>query len=586
MEIFITITIIIIMLVLLVREMFEPIIIFLIVVSVFLLLGYISLDEAISGFSNKGVLTIAVLFILVNALEKSQIFTKMTNFEKVKIDSFNPFSIFGSIVLLSSFMNNTPLVGLFIPIIRKLSKKLNISAQKLLLPVSYLSLFGGILTLIGTSTNLVVSGLMEEFGYKGFGFFEITKISWPVVIISFLYVCFFYKNRLPGREVSTDINLNKQNSHFIRFVVGDESSIIDKTVKNAKLRSLSGVYLLAIERKLERIFPVTPDIVIKKGDRLIFSGETNRIDELKNIDHLILEVDHDFNTNYFNTSSTTLIEAIVLHPFLNGHQTIKELKFRENYKAVVIGIIRNNERLEQKIGNILPRPGDTLLMISNKDDIGILTELENIRIINQEFRNVTRKIGSDYYPIIALAGTILTSIIFDVDLLFGSIFGLIFLLVTNYIQIDDALRKLDYKTLATIALTFGLGKALINSGTANFIANAIVSNTFNLHPIVLLAAAYLIANILTEIITNNAAAVLSVPIVLEMAVINNLDIRPFMIVIAIGASASFLSPYGYQTNLMVYSAGGYKFKDFVRFGYPVTIIFFVFTVLTSYFVFF
>ena len=581
-----TLIIVFLMLVVLIREWADSLIVFLVVVTLFLLLGYINLDEAVSGFSNKGVLAIAALYIIASSLEKSLYFKNITRFDTLNETNFNALPFYGSLMALSAFMNNTPLVSLYIPIVRRISLKTGIHIQKLLIPVSYFALFGGVLTLIGTSTNLVVSGLAEDYGFGAFHFFEQTPIAIPAVLFASVYVFMFYRKRLPARNDSDQTQMSKQNEHVVRFVVHQKSPIIDKTVAQAKLRSLKGVYLFSILRQNERIFPVTPDTIIKAEDILVFSGQTQDIDELKQIDSISLETDQMLQTDYFNNDNTLLVEAVMTGTLGSSHESIKDLKFRDHYHAVVLGVIRNGLRIEEKIGDIVLRLGDTLLLLIEKSQLNNFNSHSSFTIINQEDRDEVLDSRHSFLPIGIFILTILVSSVFNVDILYSALFGISLLFLTNTITVEWAISKIDFKTIIMISLSFAIGKAMTNTGVSTWLGQLFMVTVGNAHPLIILAGAYIFTNILTEIITNNAAAVLAVPIVVEIAQLSHLDVKPFLLVVAIAASASFLSPYGYQTNLMVYAAGRYRFRDFIKFGFPVTFIFFIATVLTTYALFF
>ncbi len=572
MPILVTTSTILVMLFLLIKEIYDPLKVFTLANTVFLIAGYINIDEVVAGFSNKGVLAVAVLFIIAGAVENSSYFQEVTKFNNLDRKKFNPLKLFLTIAGLSAFLNNTPIVSIFIPITKRISNKTGISATKLLMPISYLSILGGILTLIGTSTNLIISGLMEEMGLQPLGFFELTKISLPAAVLGILYIHLFHEKRLPDNS-KTLMNSRKQtNEHFIRFVVKESSSVIGKSIKQADLRSLTGVYLVEIERNDNRIFPITPEEVIKAEDVLVFAGQTDQIDELRSIDNLVLETDHDINSNYFNHDNTIILETVVTQHLGKPNLTIKELKFRKKYNAVVIGIIRNGERLQGKLGSIQPKLGDILLLIADKSTTGFIEKDPALSIVSSEGRRIIEHTRKSMYPFIAFIATVLLALVFNLNILYTALVGLSFMLVTNTIQIKEALGMVEYKTIILIASSFAVGKALTNTGTATFIANLLEPVIGGLSPLLLLMVAFLITNFFTTIITNNAAAILALPIVYEIASLTVFDVRPFLLVAAIAASSAFLSPYGYQTNIMVYGAGGYHFRDFVKFGYPLTII--------------
>ncbi len=584
MEIVITLITLVVMLYLLVKEVFDPLKIFVLAVSVFLLIGAITIDEAIAGFSNKGVLAVGALFIIAGAIEQSSYFKQITKFENLDTGKFKPSKFYSLILIVSAFINNTPVVSIFIPIAKKISARTGISESKLLIPVSFVTMLGGTLTLIGTSTNLVVSGLMVDEGMSPLGFLEITKVSIVGVVLGMVYVCLFYNKYLPDNKEKMANSMTMANEHFVRFVVKNGSSIIGKTIADANLRALSGVYLVEVERNKNKIFPVSPQENIKQGDVLVFAGQIANIDELRNIDNLVLEPDADIESDYFNYDNTVILEVVLTQYIGNPSLTIKELKFREKYNSVVIGIVRNGQCINEKLGSIQPKLGDILLLIVDKGSKSIVENDKAFTVINAEDRSVVEHSKKSFYPFLAFIGAVLCTLIFNVDILYSAFLGIGFLLITNTIQVKDALNMIEYKTIILIAMSFGIGKAITNTGTATFLSDSLAPLIVGMGPIVIMLIIFVITTLITTIITNNAAAVLAFPIVYEIAKVSNFDLRAVGLLVAVGASCAFLSPYAYQTNTMVYGAGGYKFSDFTKFGLPLTVIVAISTVLSTYFI--
>ena len=577
----ITLGIIIALLILLALERVDALKLFIIASALFLVLGYISLDELVEGFSNKGILAVAVLYVIAGALEQSPLFARITRFDGLKKDKFNPLGLFSLVTSISAFINNTPVVSLFIPIIKRISSKTDRPASHYLIPLSYLAMLGGTLTLIGTSTNLVVSGLLESYGQAPLGFFELSYIGFPVALAGILYIQLAHTKMLPTiKEDFTE--QSKVNEHLVRFSVGPKSELIGKSVLKAHLRSLSGVYLFGIERGETWICPVTPDQIIEEKDLLVFAGQIDKIDELKKIQGLFLEAE-GLNDSLFIHENTIMMEVILTQLLDHPSMVIKELRFRERFNAVVIGVMRNGERLQCKLGSVSLRLGDTLLLIVDKNHQHELQSNSAFTVIRSDERLIkpTRTI-KDIIPLITIIGVIVGSIAFDLNILTTAIYGVAFLLITNTVTIPQALKMIDFKTLLLIALSFAVGLAIGNTGSADMIASWMGVSLTTMSPLVLLTLTFVMTMIITNIITNNAAAVLMVPIVWALVLKANFDPRPFILVTTIAASSAYLSPYGYQTNTMVYGAGGYKFGDFFRFGWPLTLIVMGVTVACAY----
>ncbi len=581
-EIF-TIIVILVMFILLVKNIYEPVVIFFAGVVIFLSFGIVSFDEVLSGFSNKGMMTVAGLFVIAGTIQKNPYIYSMANyFFGNKPRGKRTFCrVILPVTCLSAFINNTPVVAIFIPMIRKWALNNQISPSKLLIPLSYASIFGGMLTLIGTSTNLLVSGLLEEYGYHGLGMFEITKVGLFLAITGMFYLIFIARRFLPNNEDLLETAKKNYRKYLITMTVEKGCKIIDKPVKKAGLRNLEGLYLVEVIRDGERIHPVNPEkVIIKEGDELVFTGQIETIVQLQTIKGLRLHASCDDYIKDFKNGQAQMVEAVVsdAFPFLN--QTIKESNFRAKYDAAVVAVLRKGKRINEKIGNIKLRPGDTLLMLTSKDFFNTWGISKDFYIISNNVNYEAPKRWKKILSITSFIGLIILASLNILSVLHATFIALALLFVTRSVSPKEAWKYINWDTIIIIALSFGVGKALINSGVADLVANNLVNIMKTFGPIGVLAAVFVMTNIFTEMITNNAAAVLSFPIAMSMAGQMGLDPRPFAIAVAIGASTCFASPIGYQTNLMVYGPGGYKFTDFMKVGIPLNIIFMIISLIT------
>ncbi len=583
-----TFLIVLIMTIALAKELHKPSFILFSSLIILYLGRVISLNEAFSGFSNHGMLTVAALFVISYALQSSTSFTLFI--EKLLGSGENRFIYFKlmfPVAFLSAFLNNTPIVTSLIPVIKRWAKKNNLSASKFLIPLSYAAIFGGVCTLIGTSTNLVVHGLMIDNGLGGFSFFELSKVGVPIAISGILYFALFGYKLLPDRKDIT-LQLGKSIREFVTEIkVGRKFPFIGKTIEEANLRHLKGLYLFQIKRNEEEISSVSPSEKILLGDRLFFVGLPETIYELLKIPGLDVINDPDFDLQNIDSDKMAVYEAVISNSSPLCGQNVRESKFRTKYKAVILAIHRNGTRINKKIGDIVLQPNDTLLLLANKDFHKKWYNSTDFSLISPSISEYSKpkKKGN-----LALALTILMilSVVFGIfkSMLVAASITAGLMVATNIISINDAKRAIDFDVLIVIASSFGIGKAIVNSGIADLVAKFLIDLLQSYGIIAIIAGLFLITSFYTEIITNNAAAALIFPVAISLASKMHLDPRPFLIVLTVGASSSFATPIGYQTNLMVYTPGGYKFSDFLKTGLLVNILVGFVLTLTVYLIYF
>ncbi len=534
--------------------------------------GIVSPDDALAGFSNEGVLTVAALYIVAAGLRETgaiQFITQkiMGNTTTVRGAQTR---IMAPVMVMSAFMNNTPIVASFIPALEHWSKKTRIPVSKVLIPLSYAAILGGTCTIIGTSTNLILNGLLiEEASVRSLGLFEPALIGIPCAIAGFIYLLIFGDRLLPSRGEAFE-SFKDTREYTIEMIVPVGSTLARKTIQEAALRQLPGLFLVEIHREGAVIPVVGPNQRLRENDRLIFAGVVDSIVDIQNIQGLEPATDQIFKLDTPRINRV-LIEAVISssHP-LRG-SSIKEGEFRKRYNAVVLAVSRSGERLKQKVGDIILETGDTLLIeatsgfltrFKNSNQFYLISPIEGAPVSNYEKSGLALIILTG---MIALAGTGLLSMFQAVILACG------LMIVGGVIRYTTGIDAIDWKVLIAIGCSLGIGSALKTTGVADLVATNVLDFASS-HLYLIMLATYLLTWILTEMITNNAAAVLVFPIALSVAQSIGINFIPFAIIIIMAASASFSTPLGYQTNLMIYGPGGYKYTDYLRIGLPLNLI--------------
>ncbi len=472
--------------------------------------------------------------------------------------------------LLSAFLNNTPIVAMVMPRLQRWAERTGVSASKVMIPLSYAAILGGMTTLIGTSTNIVVSGLMETAGMEPMGMFEIAWIGVPAALVIAIYFALGGHRLLPDRGSGVGATDDGLKDCFFEVRVAEESAIVGKTVEEAGLRNLVDAFLVHIRRG-KRFIPVRPQMVFESGDILSFTGTVEMIDRLlerPGLERALPAPESGAG------GSLPVFEAVVSDSSaLVGH-TLRESSFRERYRGVVLAIQRKNEQLSGSLGRIRIRPGDLLLIEAEpnfaqrwnatRTDFYLVAARKEDRAMPR-----SRRAPVALVILIGMVGLVAAGILPIVTASFAAALGMI---ATRCLNFGEAKSSVDVSVLLIIAAALGIGQAVEVTGLARVSAAFLVGSTSGLGPVALLVSIYLATNVLTELITHKAAAVLMFPVAVAAAADLGFDPRPFAFIVAIGAAASFVTPIGYQTNLMVMSAGSYRYRDYVRAGLPVALI--------------
>ncbi|MBP8129744.1 MAG: SLC13 family permease [Candidatus Hydrogenedentes bacterium] len=545
--------------------------------------GVISPDEAFAGFSNHGMLTIAALFVVTAALAETGALAVLGRWflGRAKTETSVLARMSLSITTSSAFLNNTPIVAMFIPVVNQWCKAHGKAPSRLLIPVSYFAILGGTCTLIGTSTNLVVNGMMTEAyhadpaanaGLRPMGLFEMSVVGVPCAVAGIAYLLLLGRRLLPERKGFMEQMNEAVREYLANMEVRTGCSLVGETVADAGLRRLDGLFLLEIQRGDEVIAPVEPNVIVREQDVLTFTGAVRHIVDLERISGLVPVADPHYEHRAAERRGHMLYEAVMSNRSPLIGQTIRDSNFRARFNAAVVAVNRGGERLKGRVGDIVLRPGDTLLLQAgphfraayrSNPDFYLVSGVDDSRSVRDD-RAVMSLLLLGLLVVLMAANV--------VPIVLAAFIVASLMIVTNCISLGDARESIDLSTLLTICAAFGVSKALVNSGLAEQAAHLLAVTAGQYGPHVMLAGVFLVTAVFTELVTNNAAAALMFPFAVSMAEQAHLSPRPFVMAVAFAASASFVTPIGYQTNLMVLGPGGYKVTDFARVGLPLSLL--------------
>lgn len=540
------------------------------VMVILLVSGVLTPSEAFSGFSNSGLITVAAMFVVATGIHASGGIELIVHYLLGEPKSVRraQMRVAFPVALFSGFLNNTPVVATMIPALRAWAKRIDVPVSKLMIPLSYSAILGGTLTLVGTSTNLVVNGQYQSMtGEAGFSLFSITAVALPVAIIGLVFIIVFFPRWLPDRrEKEIFGNLRE---FTLEVAVAADGPLVGKTVVQAGLRNLKRIYLVEIERAGAIVPAVGSEEPLQAGDRLIFAGNTEAISDLLRIKGIVASTNGE-PTLGREHSERRLVEAVI-SPHSNCiNQTIRDSQFRERYGAVVLAVARNGERVPGNLGTIKLKPGDTLLLEARPAFVSRQQYNKDFLLIN-DLQTEAPRHQRAYLAWGILLAVVLVSATGLLPILHAGLLGAAAMLITGCCSAPQAQKSLDITVLLTIAASFALGVALDKTGVARLLGETLVSLSGG-HPWLILLMVYISVSLLTESITNNAAAIIMLPVVLEITEKASLNPEPYIFALMIAASASFATPLGYQTNLMVYGPGGYRFTDFLKVGAPMNAV--------------
>ena len=557
-------------------------------IGILLLFDILSWQEAISGFSNPAVITIGAIFIMSRALVKTGFLEVFADFliNRSGHNKWFTISIFLiTVSIISGFINNTAAVAIFIPLAIDLCHRLRISPTKLLLPLSYAAIFGGTLTLIGTSTNLVVSSIMSEYNLLPFSMFEFTTMGLIFLFIGTIYNLIIVKWFMPSRSIISSLARKYHLGSFLtEFKVDNKSPLIGRTYKELDISSIYNLQVYKIIRNTNNIRYNLPDVIIQEGDVFLVQIHVNEMLKFKDEMKVLLLSDVKMSQRELSGKNHVIVEGIVSQQSALIGKTLKDFDFRRRFGSFVLALNRQQELIREKIAYIRLKFSDTLLIMVPKEGLDIMRQSNDI-IVLEELDIHLRYERYWWFSILVIPTVMLLSSFGIIPIVKAAILGAILLLVMRSLSIQDAYESISWSVIFLIASLVPLGIAIQKTHLDEIIGNMIlifgmlIGGVENANPVIILAVLYFVTFILSAILSNAAVAIMLTPIGLMLSSIIGVDPRPFLVAICFGASCSFMTPMGYQTNMMVYSPGKYMLKDFFQMGIPLTIIFWITAVI-------
>ncbi|MGJ8638046.1 MAG: SLC13 family permease [Opitutaceae bacterium] len=546
-----------------------------------------SLDALLNVFSNSAPLTIAAMFIVSGALEKTGAIDLITSYLRKLVRLPYRGFIFVMVIgvaAVSAFVNNTPVVIVLMPVILSLSREMGIASSKLLIPLSYASIFGGTCTLLGTSTNLLASGILVDAGHEPIGMFELAAVGLPILVFGSIYLVLFGNKLLPHRETLTSILSEEERKEFItEAFVKSGSDLHGQTAKDSGMLKGRGIRLLEIVRHGVAVAGDPKTLKLQYGDRLVLACRPSGVAEANSMKGIAIRPELTQGLETIATDEGAIVEGVVSpHASITG-KTLGEINFRQRFRMVIVAVHRKGTNQRERLDSLRIQEGDTLLMMGSTKAIDSLANSDEIIILDRP-RVATRSVRAKMpiaisvtVSIVAMASLNIVPIIAAVSL------GVAILLLTGCMKAKEAYASVEWSILIIIFGMLALGQAMDSTGASLMIAENMTGLVRSVAPehlqsVAMLAFIYIITSTFTEFLSNNAAVALMVPIALGIAATLGVDPRPFVVGSCIAASASFATPIGYQTNTYVYGVGGYKFADFTKVGLPLNILCFIVTV--------
>ena len=585
-EILIVLSLIVLAFSLFVTEKFPLDVTALLILSILLIGQFLTIEEAISGFSNPAVITIGLLFILSYALQKTRILEYLIiRINKLVSRSKNlGLGVYLlTIAIASALMNNTAIVAVFMPVTIRLAHQYKVSPSKLLIPLSYAAIMGGTLTLVGTSTNLLVNAIYVDNGGVSLGMFEFAQYGWIPLTVGLVYVIWIAPLILPSRTITSSLTKSYHMAGYLtEMKISNDSPLIGKTCRDRNINQNYDVMVLDIQREGYLISTKVGEKVIQAGDILFVKGSVESFLRMKEVEKISLLTDEKLTQKELEQEDNVLMECMLTDKSDIVGKTLMQSNFRKRFRTFILAIRRDGLIIRKKIAHVILHTYDTLLIYGGRKEIDKLASRGDFILLGEVQADLVKS-RFWWVSILAIITTIILAAFGILPILKGAIISAVILLLLRIISPNEAYQSIHWQVIVLIAALIPLGIAIESTGTAAFIGQ-LISETVsdfspNKQPYILLGLIYLITMILTEVSSNTATAIIMAPIVMAVTNQMGIDARPFIFAVCFAASASFVTPVGYQTNLMVYGPGGYKFSDFIKVGLPLSIIFWLLAIL-------
>lgn len=556
---------------------------------IFMATGIISAEEMIAGFSNIGVLTILLLFLVNEGIKQSGLITRIAQAYLPRKKTPMPYLIPRIMIpvgFLSAFLNNLPIVVNGTPILMKWAELMKLSSKKFLIPLSYAAILGGMCTLIGTSSNLVVHGLMIENGFEGMNLFELGKLGWIIALTGMIYMALLGNLLLPGKRIFPQKQTSAAKDYYYNIQLNSGSELIGTSITNRRIAGLNGLKVHSIERNGKIIKPGQGSIKIYRNDEILMTGAADRLNyiinhsdiKLKGVDELKVE----------NKAALKQYEVVLSPRFSGLGMTVAEFGFREHFDAVVVAIHRNGEQITANLNNLKLKVGDNVVLLTTEQFAINWGTSHMFYLMNYIQDYPVEKTRSKRWIALfillgMIAGIVINELVFygygtRLSLLLFVAIAALLLVWFKILPHQEYTKNVSWDLIITIASAFAVSKAIQNTGVANTLAQESIDIVKSMGPYGVLAIIYILTALLTEIVTNNAAVAMVFPIAIVAATMLNVSPKPFFIAIAISGASSFMTARGYRTNLVVKAIGHYSGRDFLRIGAPLQLIAFAISI--------
>ncbi len=568
-----TLGVILAALVAMVRELAAPDVVMMAALMVLAALGILTPLEAFAGFANPVVPAIGALFMVSAALRETGALELTVGrlFDSARGTRSGLLRICPPVAFFSAFLNNAPIVAMMTPSVLEWARRRNLAPSRFLAPLSYASILGSITTIIGTSTTMTVVGLVEKTpGMQPFWFFELAPVGAPIAVIGLIYLIFFSSPLLPNRKEPPEELGDRRREYTASMIVEEGSTLIGQSIEAAGLRQLPGLFLVEIDRAGRVLTPVAPQEMLRAGDRLVFAGVVSTIVELQRIPGLVPAGDDE--TPSPSTPAHRLVEAVVSSSSPLIGQSIRDASFRTVYDAAVIAVHRNGERVPGKIGEIVLQGGDTLLMQSAPEFQRAHRNSPDFYLVSELAGALPPRTDRAWIALGILLALVLAASFGLWDISVAALLAAGALVAARCITARDARRSVEWSILVVIGAGLGMASAMEKTGAAETVAGLVVGLAGSLGPWSTLVAIYLATLVMAEFMHHNAAVALMFPIAVASAGMVGADPRPFVMAVTFGGCCAFANPVAYQTHLIVYGPGGYRFADFVRAGLPLDLL--------------